>query len=194
MYPYNHFKCDNTFAFWCPKLSFSSFVSNSLIVEGCRSFMVLCSLKLHHVHLILRLIIIHSKYFPWMDFCSLKCVAVFYLFIYLFVILFSKFFFILLDYETDDEAKGLLDDSEENGKNNWTTTTITLRDVLWTPSVKTRASVFISVGFLKSVFNVSCSMCTCHCPRSPLIFVTSSVNAFCLLLLIDCSDCLFRRT
>ena len=54
-------------------------------------------------------------------------------------------FFILLDYETDDEAKGLLDDSEENGKNNWTTTTITFRDVLWTPSVKTRASVFISV-------------------------------------------------
>ena len=49
------------------------------------------------------------------------------LFIYLFVILFSKFFFILLDYDTDDEAKGLLDDSEENGKNNWTTTTITLR-------------------------------------------------------------------
>ena len=41
-----------------------------------------------------------------------------YLFIYLFVILFSKFFFILLDYENDDEAKGLLDDSEENGKNN----------------------------------------------------------------------------
>ena len=50
-----------------------------------------------------------------MDFCSLKCVAV----LYLFVILFSAFFFfILLDYETDDEAKGLLDDSEENGKNN----------------------------------------------------------------------------
>ena len=65
------------------------------------------------------------------------------LFIYLFVILFSKFFFILLDYETDDEAKGLLDDSGENGKNNWTTTTITLRDILRTPSVKTRASVFI---------------------------------------------------
>ena len=40
------------------------------------------------------------------------------LFIYLFVILFSKFFFILLDYETDDEPKGLLDDSGENGKNN----------------------------------------------------------------------------
>ena len=151
--------------------------------------MVLCSLKLHHVHLILRLIIIHSKYFPWMDFCSLKCVAV----LYLFVILFSAFFFfILLDYETDDEAKGLLDDSEENGKNNWTPTTITLRVVLWTPSVKTRASVFISVGLLKSVFHVSCSMCTCHCP--PLVFVTSSVNAFCFLLLIDCSDCLFRRT
>ena len=52
------------------------------------------------------------------------------LFIYLFVILFSKFLFILLDYETDDEAKGLLDDSEENGKNNSTTTTTTLRDVL----------------------------------------------------------------
>ena len=52
----------------------------------------------------------------------------------------------MLDYETDDEAKGLLDDSEENGKNNWTTTTITFRDVLWTPSVKTRSSVFISVG------------------------------------------------
>ena len=85
--------------------------------------MVLCSLKLHHVHLILRLIIIHSKYFPWIDFCSLKCVAVFYLFVYLFVILFNEFFFILLDYETDDEAKGLLDDLEENGKNNWTTTT-----------------------------------------------------------------------
>ena len=50
-----------------------------------------------------------------MDFCSFKCVAV----LYLFVILFSAFFFfILLDYETDDEAKGLLDDSEENGKNN----------------------------------------------------------------------------
>ena len=80
------------------------------------------------------------------------------LFIYLFVILFSKFFFILLDYETDDEAKGLLDDSEENGKNNWTTTTITLRDILRTPSVKTQASVFISVRFLMSVFHVSCSM------------------------------------
>ena len=51
-----------------------------------------------------------------MDFCSLKCVAVF--FIYLFVFIFIGFFFILLDYETDDEAKGLLDDSEENGKNN----------------------------------------------------------------------------
>ena len=79
-----------------------------------------------------------------MDFCSLKCVAVF--FIYLFVFIFIGFVFILLDYETDDEAKGLLDDSEENGKNNWTTTTITFRDVLWTPGVKTRASVFISVG------------------------------------------------
>ena len=41
-----------------------------------------------------------------------------------------SYFFILLDYETDDEANGLLDDSEENGKNNWTTTTITLRNVL----------------------------------------------------------------
>ena len=40
------------------------------------------------------------------------------LFIYLFVFLFGEFFFILLDYETDDEGKGLLDDSEENGKNN----------------------------------------------------------------------------
>ena len=48
-----------------------------------------------------------------MDFCSLKCVAV-----YLFVFIFIGFVFILLDYETDDEAKGLLDDSEENGKNN----------------------------------------------------------------------------
>ena len=65
--------------------------------------------------------------------------------IYLFVFIFIGFVFILLDYETDDEAKGLLDDSEENGKNNWTTTTITFRDVLWTPGVKTRASVFISV-------------------------------------------------
>ena len=42
-------------------------------------------------------------------------------FIYLFVFIFIGFVFILLDYETDDEAKGLLDDSEENGKNNWTT-------------------------------------------------------------------------
>ena len=75
-----------------------------------------------------------------MDFCPLKCVAVF--FIYLFVFIFIGFFFILLDYETDDEAKGLIDDSEENGKNNWTTTTITFRDVLWTPGVKTRVSVF----------------------------------------------------
>ena len=66
-------------------------------------------------------------------------------FIYLFVFIFIGFVFILLDYETDDEAKGLLDDSEENGKNNWTTTTITVRDVLCTPGVKTRASVFISV-------------------------------------------------
>ena len=66
-------------------------------------------------------------------------------FIYLFVFIFIGFVFILLDYETDDEAKGLLDDSEENGKNNWTTTTITFRDVLCTPGVKTRASVFISV-------------------------------------------------
>ena len=48
-----------------------------------------------------------------MDFCSLKCVAV-----YLFVFIFIGFVFIFLDYETDDEAKGLLDDSEENGKNN----------------------------------------------------------------------------
>ena len=75
-----------------------------------------------------------------MDFCPLKCVAVF--FIYLFVFIFIGFFFILLDYETDDEAKGLIDDSEENGKNNWTTTTITFRDVLWTPGVKTLVSVF----------------------------------------------------
>ena len=75
-----------------------------------------------------------------MDFCSLKCVAVF--FIYLFVFIFIGFFFILLDYETDDEAKGFIDDSEENGKNNWTTTTITFRDVLWTPGVKTLVSVF----------------------------------------------------
>ena len=39
-------------------------------------------------------------------------------FIYLFIFIFIGFVFILLDYETDDEAKGLLDDSEENGKNN----------------------------------------------------------------------------
>ena len=39
-------------------------------------------------------------------------------FIYLFVFIFIGFVFILLDYETDDEAKGLLDDSGENGKNN----------------------------------------------------------------------------
>ena len=74
-------------------------------------------------------------------------VSQYFLFIYLYLYLLGSFF-ILLDYGTDDEAKGLLDDSEENGKNNWTKTTITFRDVLWTPGVKTRASVFISVGLL----------------------------------------------
>ena len=56
-------------------------------------------------------------------FAYFKCVGVF-LFIYLFV--FIELFFILLDYETYDEAKGLLDDSEENGKNNWTTKSVRL--------------------------------------------------------------------
>ena len=74
------------------------------------------------------------------------CRGIFYLFICIYI--YWVLFFFLIDYETDDEAKGLLDDSEENGKNNWTKTTITLRDVLWTPGVKTRASVFISVGLL----------------------------------------------
>ena len=44
-------------------------------------------------------------------------VSQYFLFIYLYLYLLG-FFFILLDYKTDDEAKGLSDDSEENGKNN----------------------------------------------------------------------------